>query len=397
LAADLHGGRRWYGGSDVAYINYPDMQDSLIFNFNNLYMKKLLILSCILTFIEPIMAQNTLLIPYRDGNRWGYSDTLGNIIIKPRFDSVGFYKYGKSNTLPDVAMVVQKGKKGLITTTGNFILPIQFDSINLDVLLEGHFVVKKNNKFGLHDAVGKPILPVRYEQIEYKIMHRVTDQSTLGGIFATKNGKLYHIEKNGQAKELNESEWTDLEIKLEEITTDWFGTDEHSHEIYQGENLTKNYPAFDLVKTMLSDGQHKADFLQAKKDGFYGLINYKGEVITPISYDSIIYQSEWRFLVQQNRKWGVININNKLLLPIEYDQLKRVEDFFSTYLVTSKGNLKGFFIPSTFYPPIPAVYQDIAYFDSFPVNSNWSFTILKVVKDGRAGFVGENGVEFFKN
>ena len=32
------------------------------------------------------------MIPYRDMKLWGISDTLGNIIIKPQFDSIGFFE-----------------------------------------------------------------------------------------------------------------------------------------------------------------------------------------------------------------------------------------------------------------------------------------------------------------
>ena len=64
-----------------------------------------------------------LLIPYRENKLWGYCDTLGNIKIKPAYDSVTFF-----TEYADVSKVFVNKKESIIDTEGKLLLPF-FDLI----------------------------------------------------------------------------------------------------------------------------------------------------------------------------------------------------------------------------------------------------------------------------
>ena len=92
-------------------------------------------------------------------------------------------------------------------------------------------------------------------------------------------------------------------------------------------------------------------------------------------------------------KVGIITESGSTVLPFEYTEI-----FVNgSYLILFKGSKKGFMILNTPYPFIPAVYDNFHDYHTIRVNDNWSFGLFLVEKDGREGYVGENGVEFFKN
>lgn len=56
------------------------------------------------------------------GDRWGFLDNKGQLVIKPVFDDVGDYHYG-------TAAAKQQGKWGFIDTTGNWLIQPTYDSV----------------------------------------------------------------------------------------------------------------------------------------------------------------------------------------------------------------------------------------------------------------------------
>lgn len=68
--------------------------------------------------------------------RWGYIDTTGNCVIPAQFDyAVGFHG--------GYATVRVSGKYGVIDTTGSFVVPPEYDE--LIHIREGIFTLDKDN------------------------------------------------------------------------------------------------------------------------------------------------------------------------------------------------------------------------------------------------------------
>ncbi len=142
--------------------------------------------------------------------------------------------------------------------------------------------------------------------------------------------------------------------------------------------------------------------LITRKGDKYGIIKQNGAEVLAPQYDQVLkigyseYKNGYTFTVRKGKQVGMVNEKNEVLIPFEYTDIQQHAWKDSHYL-TFKGDKKGYTILSTYYPPIPAVYDEIDIYTSFPVNSMWSFVVLQVKKKGKWGFVGENGVEFFKN
>ena len=92
-------------------------------------------------------------------------------------------------------------------------------------------------------------------------------------------------------------------------------------------------------------------------------------------------------------KMGMITETSRVILPFEYSDI--VEN--GNYHVLYKGSKMGFLILNTPYPHIDATFEEFYDYHAIPVNDYWSFGLFYVSRNGKDGYVGENGVEFFKN
>jgi hypothetical protein len=92
-------------------------------------------------------------------------------------------------------------------------------------------------------------------------------------------------------------------------------------------------------------------------------------------------------------KYGIINEREDVVLPFNYDTIEEKDEMFLL-----KQNAKiGFFIWNTVHPVIQPAYDEYLWKQYIPVNNGWRFTLFKVVQKGKAFFVGENGVAYFKD
>ncbi|MCL2650546.1 MAG: WG repeat-containing protein [Candidatus Azobacteroides sp.] len=97
--------------------------------------------------------------PSKFNGKWGYTDSLQNIAIKPQYDSVEFFKNGLSR-------VKKNGKWGLLNENGIELTPIKYDTI---YAFNQYDMAKaiSNNKKGYVDINGQEIIPLIYNEIYF--------------------------------------------------------------------------------------------------------------------------------------------------------------------------------------------------------------------------------------
>ena len=81
------------------------------------------------------------------------------------------------------------------------------------------------------------------------------------------------------------------------------------------------------------------------------------------------------------------------MLPFEYDGIEEKDGFF----LLKQNSRIGFFIWNSVYPVVQPAYEEYIGKQHIPVNNGWRFTLFRIMKNGRGGFVGENGVAYFKD
>src|SRR5688572_24791920 len=117
--------------------------------------KNLFFLAALFSSVIVFSQQNKVWVPYREGDRWGYSDTLGKITVKPSYDSVDFFD-------GEFAVVYKTGQMGLISGSGIEIIKPEYGEI--EALGDG-FEVRKGNLSGFISDKGKVIIPVEYDDL----------------------------------------------------------------------------------------------------------------------------------------------------------------------------------------------------------------------------------------
>ena len=204
--------------------------------------------------------------------KWGFTDSLQNIVIKPQYDFVEFFK-------DNISRVKQNGKWGLINKKGIELTPIKYDTIyfkNSDEMVK----VRLGGKEGVLSVDGTEIIPPIYDYI-YEDVY--SESKNLIKILL--NGKKGYLNANG-----------------EEIISPVYD------DIY--------YIASNFIKIMLN--------------GKKGYLDKEGNVLIPPIYDTLgnITDSISVVVCSENGKYGYRTITD-IICPLIFDN---ASDEFTTNL-----------------------------------------------------------------
>lgn len=98
------------------------------------------------------------LAPVEMGGKWGMIDRTGHFVVNPQFD--GLYAIPGTNLF----VAQMGGHSGIVSAQGNFVVNPQFDQIwQFDA--GGRAVVQTGERFGVIDLHGNYVIPPQFEQI----------------------------------------------------------------------------------------------------------------------------------------------------------------------------------------------------------------------------------------
>lgn len=389
-------------------------------------MKKYLLLAA-LVFSSMAYAQVKVLVPYRQGNLWGYSDTLAKIIVKPAYDSAGLFKDGygevfkgkKQGIINGKGLLIIKpgydhvesfaggykvtngSKSGYLSGTGKPLIPVLYDDLEQD---GGFLILQKGTKYGVADVTGKIVLPVQYDEVITQFLSTkasseqsyVVRKGKTYSLFSKKSYRLYPFDVNS-LEEMGE---------VGEVTVE--GIKEESYTESNKNGIVKRFGADEVIPLDFEESYGSSVFFLVKKNGKTGLVRNTDDAATPmvpIVYDQVthimnnryysFYKGDYLIGVSQNGLFGIINDKGETIVPFQYDHIREFKGY-SVGFELEKAGKKGMFLPTTFYPIIEPKYDNITFVESMFVSSTWGFALYRVIKDGKMGYVGENGKEYFK-
>ena len=383
-------------------------------------MKKLLILCVIAVFANPLLAQGPeILVPYRLGNKWGFSDTLGKIKLQPKYEKVTEfdYYYPENNHVIAIArlngkelvineqgkiivppvyeevviddqaystiFIVTKNNKKTVFKNGKEILPVIFDSI--EVASDDKFLVRIKDKWGLYSTSGKQLIPVVYDEINFT--ESITDSWE-----AIKDGKTKSYSfKPGKVDSDVMPPIEDQQIGS--VNVEGVKFDENDFALKHGLDSVKMFYTSGVVYKKNNQGIFFED--NPDKLYFFSKSYELKNILFTDNYNLGQYYpgSKGLIIASLNGKYGIINQEGKEILPFDYDEISHKGNF----CILTKNGKVGFFIIYTHYPVIIPRFDSYENHSLIPVNSNWSFTLFNIIKNGKEGYVGENGIEFFKD
>lgn len=373
------------------------------------------------------LKKNELLIPYRDGKLWGLCDTLGVVKVKPFADEVLDFKINddfsgkytfRVNTINKIidnkenvllenkeydsisiqyfnsGIEVYKKKKVGVVLNGKEIIPCIYDRIN--EIQNGSYEVIKNDKYGLINSFGKMIIPVKYYAIDFSDkMNTDSDKFIWQASYKSRKKVDYFYDDIRRRNEPLYSELGNTFVKKSQQQIN----DETRN------NFSEIHKKYDYIREII-DGRlaivenpnnSATTIEEMKKVGVISIINKK-EII-PLDYTGISYITNEKgkaiFVLSKNNKSIFADEDLEQILPTDFDDVINYNE--SVYII-KKNNKWGAKIFHTVYQYIPIKYKSINLARTIRINKHWSFNIFEVeLENGEKGFVGENGVEYFKN
>ena len=212
------------------------------------------------------------LIPFRNGDKWGYANEAGIIIIKPKYEEAGEFRN-------KVTWVKKNGKYGYINKKGRKKTCFKFDEANYFGFRTAS--VRKGSKKYCINLKGR----------KSKCSLGCGGAITISKGFQTykKEGKIgflkYGIAKNKEGKSIE---------KIDSLPPIW-------------DDFRENQKGYAAVK----------------KDSLWGIINGIGELIVDYKYElievhSTAYKRNKFFKIKKNSKYGFLNEEGELIVEPKY-------------------------------------------------------------------------------
>ena len=306
-------------------------------------------------------ASNTLkslegqLIPYRNGNKWGFCDNQKNIIVKPKYDSVTVFHEG-------LGVVGLMDKFGFIDNTGAEVIPLMYDFIS--PFQEDLCAVGIDGRFGFIDKTGQEFIPLIYSFVS-------SFSEGLGGVgFGNKCG---FIDKTG--REI-------VPMKYDQVSPFSGGLGSVKLRNKFGFVDKKGREFIPLRYDFVSPFQESLSGVGMK--GRFGFINKRGEEIIPLKYDFVSPFDKGLAVVKLNGKFGFIEKISQEFTPLNYDIVSAFTDGLSGVGLDGKYG----FIDKTGEQIIPLKYDLVSSFNG---------DLGGVLLNGKYGYIDKNGTEYFED
>ena len=311
------------------------------------------------------------LIPYRKGDKWGYANIKGEIVIKPGNSRVEFFSENKFLRVEKDTLV------GIIDNQGNELIPCVYKDID-ELLKDNLFIVKNiREEVGIIDEKNNIVIPFDYEQLEKHSSRDlyIAQKGKIGVIDGNHTTIIPFIYENQIIIDPSEpalSSVAGLELCNNFIIARKKINDKLYSAIFNIDgsillNFVDAIIARELsyilnVGTM--DGRNLEDDLvlvsiekqdiynprsgQFEPARFIGIIDKTGKIVLPIEYRSIspYYSSSKKYSTIDKINYrtdsyvnGLINSKGEIVIPCEYYQIEdyRVDNYDEYILIKYKS------------------------------------------------------------
>lgn len=320
------------------------------------------------------------LIPYRNGNKWGFSTTGKTIVITPRFDEVDWFSEG-------LAAVKINNKYGYINTQGKLVIPAKFRSAGR--FRKGYLPDEKKQGGDSILFAGASIATDGFEicinskgnrMLKCPAINENTAKENSSPIESVVKQKNYTIPNNDGL--------------FDKIIDDYSipGNDETYYIAMKG----NNYGVFDskfraiipFEYNRIELNRNGEKFLLVNKAGLWGIIGLDGKVTIAPEYTNlqVVKTAEGKeyVIVQKEGKTFVKDIYNNDVIATGYTRIDYDKD--GGFIISNDSNAKGFYFTDN--SVIQPKYKEIK------LLAGGKFLKVKTI-NGKDGFVSKSGEEYF--
>jgi len=287
-------------------------------------MKKYILACIVMSITATTYAQQTdmSLIPYRQGDKWGYATPDKKIVISPRFNEANWFSEG-------YASVKVGSKYGYINKAGTLVIPAKF-------------TVAKSFRKGYMPNVKK----------------EGGDTVLFAGASLVASGEEICINTKGirllKCPAINENSVAENRVPFKTV------------EIEKTYTLPNSNGMFDkIVDDYKIQGSDETYYI-AVKNNLYGIFNSKFDTIVPFQYNSIkINRKATPPFLQVNKggMYGVMMTDGKMAIAPEYSNLVTVDGKDGKEYIIIQKEGKTYVKDITNRDIISTGYSDIVYDD----------------------------------
>ena len=324
---------------------------------------------------------NSYLIPYRQGDLWGYSTADKHIIVKPKYTEANWFSEG-------FASVKVGNKYGYINTLGALIIPAKF---TIAKSFRKGYVPKANNTNG--DSVLFAGASLKADG--YEICINQKGETMLKCPAMNENSyEENHIPVQTISKQKNYS-LANSEGYFDKITDDYKleGNDETFYVAIKNNMYGVINSKFETVipfdySSIINFRNGKTTYLQVIKNSMHGILNGNGQIIINPEYSGLLViegsNANALVLLQQSEKTYLKDLLNNDMIPGNYSNI--IYEKKGGFIITGDNNLKGYYFLNNML--IRPKYKDIK------MIADGKYLLVKTITD-KQGYINENGDEYF--
>ena len=244
----------------------------------------------------------------KDGDKYGLIDAEGNIVLPIEYDK--FYSTNSYNEIK------RENKWGIIDSSGKICLPAIWDRVyTLGLVPRGNIVVISGRKVGLYNAeTGKEIIPVIMDEINNLHVSDLNNFMREHFVVVSKGGKRGVFDLDGK-------EIIPIKYKVIDAAEYAYGCFEIRTFIGDFDCKYEYFTQEGILAFPLSDGleyeKTPRELACVKKNGKYGFINIKGDVVVPAVYDDAGYYDDGSGWVKQGSSQIRVDKNGKPIMGIK--------------------------------------------------------------------------------
>jgi hypothetical protein len=387
-----------------------------------------------------------LLLPVRQGQKWGYADTAKNILIAPQYDAATSFSNGlaiveknrKAFAIDEIGKILTPGFDqmtvlkdtllsiylnevsdtlggwGICSISGKLILATAYDEIveiddnlfsfrkdslwgvvnrdgrmytpaaytSIDLVYRDYLSLRKGNKLGLMDRNG-----TRYLDDIYSALY-VPNKWIVAGYINKTSGSL----KKGwvaydHAQQVFVPQGADSIFR---VSAYFVGVKEKDTLACYFSRAAQNYTPF-AYKNIVTVDLYWAELFDFS--GRCGLVDTSGKMIIPVNYSNIAIggNGTW-FIADSTRRWGFYNSNGELILEPTYSNIL---PFRGNVTIVMDGKKQGLINSSGELLVPPADQQIIIRGNTVKIiRTDNSATFLKISPDGK--IIDKNNYDEFR-
>lgn len=350
---------------------------------------KKLLLPIFILLALPVFAQQVdlSLIPYRQGDLWGYSSPDRTIVISPAYDEANWFVSG-------FAVVKKGGKYGYINRAGKLVIPAKFYSAkpfrygyfdNAGKHVEGSKTIQNPDSVLFAGAAPKPDgveICINTKGQRMSKCPAINENSVQDNtqVITTTSEKVYTLVNNtGLYDKLVDDYNGDDNTYYVGIKNNMYGVINKQFEIV----LPFEYSS---IKVLNVGGVH---YIETTKNGMYGLYRGNGAVYVPSEYSNINYVKAKNgsdyLIVTRDGKAMVKDINFNDIVPADYSDI--TYDPEGGFILTGANNSKGYYLLNNM--TIKPRFSDVR------MLRGGKFLLVKTAS-GKTGYMSADGTEYFE-